>query len=136
MNLASAFSEINWLSVLVSALTAFFLGFIWYSVLFKNSWPRLAKLTDEDIKGANMPLIFGTTFVLNVIGAFVLDMFIGAEATFATGFAAGLLVGVAWVATSIGINYLFARKSLRLYLIDAGYFVVFFTLMGMILGAW
>ena len=37
---------------------------------------------------------------------------------------------------SIGTNYLFARKSFRLFLIDSGYFVVFFVVMGAILGAW
>lgn len=88
------------------------------------------------MKKANMPLIFGTTFILNVIGAFVLDMFIGKDATLMTGLMAGLLVSLAWVATSLGINYLFARKSFTLYLIDAGYYVTFFAIMGIILGAW
>ena len=136
MDLSSAFNQINWLSVIASALAAFALGSLWYSVLFGKTWQKLIKLSDEDMKSANMPLIFGTTFILNVIGAFVLDMFIGKDATLMTGLMAGLLVSLAWVATSLGINYLFARKSFTLYLIDAGYYVVFFAVMGIILGAW
>ena len=137
MDVTTAFQQINWLSVIVSALAAFAIGSLWYSpLLFGKAWQKLIKLTDEDIKDANMPLIFGTTFVLNIIGAFVLDMFIGNQATLATGLMAGLFVSIAWIATSLGINYLFSRKSLELYFIDAGYYVTFFAVMGIILGAW
>lgn len=137
MDLSSAFLQINWLSVIVSALAAFALGSLWYSpVLFGKTWQKLIKLSDEDMKGANIPLIFGSTFILNIIGAFVLDMFIGRESTLMTGLMAGLLVSLAWIATSLGINYLFARKPFKLFIIDAGYYVTFFAIMGAILGAW
>jgi len=137
MDLSTAFNQINWLSVIASALAAFALGSLWYSpVLFGKTWQKLIKLSDEDMKGANMPLIFGTTFILNVIGAFVLDMFIGRESTLMTGLMAGLLVSVAWIATSLGINYLFTRKPFKLFIIDACYYVTFFAIMGAILGAW
>mgnify|MGYP001792400874 CR=1 FL=1 len=48
----------------------------------------------------------------------------------------GLIVGVCWVATSFGINYLFARRSLKLWLIDAGYHTLQFALYGLVLGLW
>ena len=135
MDLGTAFSDINWFSVILAALSAFAIGSLWYSpLLFGKFWQKEIKLSDEDIKDANMPLIFGSSFVLNVIAALVLDMFIGKEATAGFGAIAGFLVGIAWVATSLGINYLFARKTLKLYFIDAGYFVVFFPVMGLILG--
>ena len=40
-----------------------------------------------------------------------------------------------FVATSIGVNYLFARKSLKLFLIDGGYWTVVYTAMGAVFGA-
>jgi hypothetical protein len=49
---------------------------------------------------------------------------------------AGALAGIGWVATAIGVNYLFERKSFRLFLINAGYMAVSLTIMGAILGAW
>jgi hypothetical protein len=135
MDLTSAFSEINWLSVILSTLAAFVLGSLWYSpVLFGRVWQREINLSDEEIKRANMAVIFGVSFVFSFIAALTLEMFIGKEADAAFGFTAGFLVGFAWVATSIGTNYLFARKSFRLFLIDAGYFLVFFSVMGLILG--
>ncbi len=137
MDLQTAFLQINWLSVVVATLAAFAIGALWYSpVLFGNLWQKELGISREEIEGANMPLIFGTTFVLNFIAALVLEMFLGKEASITAGFAAGLLVGIAWVATAIGTNYLFARKSFKLFLIDAGYFIVFYPVMGMILGAW
>jgi hypothetical protein len=137
MDLQSAFQQINWFSVIVATLAAFAIGSVWYSpVLLGKTWQRENKIKDEDIKNANMPLIFGTTFILTLIGAIVLEMFLGPGATAGSGISAGFLIGLAWVATAIGTNYLYARKSLTLFLIDAGYFVVFYPVMGLILGLW
>ena len=48
----------------------------------------------------------------------------------------GLLVSVFWVATASGLTYLFEQRSLRLFLINAGYNVVLFAIVGTIIGAW
>lgn len=133
----SSFNQIHWLSVLVSALVAFAIGGLWYSaVLFGKAWQKLIHLSDEEIGRANMPMIFGMTFLLNVVAALFLDLFIGRDSSLAEGLLSGLVISLVWIATSFAINYLFARKSVKLFFIDAGYFVVFFTLMGGILGAW
>jgi hypothetical protein len=137
MEITFALSEINWMSVIVAAILAFAIGGLWYSpLLFSKIWQKELKLKEEDLKKANMALIFGTTFILNLIGAAVLDLFIRTESTLISGVFSGLLVSVAWISTSLGINYLFSQKSLKLFLIDAGYFVTFFIVMGAVLGAW
>jgi hypothetical protein len=85
-------------------------------------------------------LIFGLSYLLNFVIAFFLSAFIeiammlGSSALMAGIFASILCVG--FVATSFGINYLFSRKSFKLYLVDAGYLVVSFFIMGLIIGAW
>jgi len=48
----------------------------------------------------------------------------------------GFGAGLCWVATSFGINYLFAGRSLKLWLIDGGYHTLQFTLYGLVLGLW
>jgi hypothetical protein len=48
----------------------------------------------------------------------------------------GLIVGVCFVATSFGINYQFATRSLQLLLIDSGYHTAQFALFGLVLGIW
>ncbi len=40
------------------------------------------------------------------------------------------------VALAMGVTYLFEHRSLRFFLINAGYHAVAFTMMGAILGAW
>ncbi len=49
---------------------------------------------------------------------------------------AGALVGFGFVAASFGINYQFAQRSFKLWLIDGGYHTVQFLLFGVILGLW
>jgi hypothetical protein len=137
MEIISAFTHINWLSVIVATLASFFVGSLWYSpLMFSKIWQRELKLSDEEIRNASMGLIFSSAFVLNFLAAIVLEMFLGKDSTLTGGLIAGLLVGIAWVTTALGTNYLFARKSFKLFLIDAGYFVVYYAVMGLILGVW
>ena len=136
MNMATAFTEINWLAVIVATVAAFLVGFLWYSILFAKVWQKEVKLDSEEMKSANMPMIFGTAFVLNLIAAVVLAMFLGRHAGLAMGLMASLMVAIAWIGTALGTNYLFARKSLKLFFIDAGYFIVYYAVMGIILGIW
>ena len=127
--------EVNYIAVALAALSAFLLGGLWYSpALFARPWMRLTGQSEEVLKGGNMGLIFGGAFVLNLIAAWVLAMFLGPmPLKFAT--LAGLSVGLCWVATSLGVNYLFERRPLGLWLINSGYFVLQFTIMGAIIGA-
>jgi hypothetical protein len=46
------------------------------------------------------------------------------------------LVRLTFVAMALGVTYLFEFRSLRLWAINAGYEVVVFSVMGVILGAW
>jgi len=49
---------------------------------------------------------------------------------------AGFFAGFGWVSTMLGILYLFEMKSLKAYLINAGYCIISLTIMGAVLGAW
>jgi hypothetical protein len=97
--------------------------------------------TEEGLKaGGHMGRIFGTTLVLTFVMALGLAMVWHTEdmssLTWQVGLLHGLLIGLCFVATSMGINYLYQRRSLTLWLIDAGYQVCFLGLQGAILGAW
>jgi Protein of unknown function (DUF1761) len=80
-------------------------------------------------------LIFGATFVLQFVGATALALFLGQESDWLGGLQTGLLVGLCLIATAYGITYFFEQRSLRLYLINAGHYVLMFSTMGMIIGA-
>ena len=69
-----------------------------------------------------------------LIAAAFLAAFVGRDPNVPRAVGVGLAVGVGWVATSFGVNYLFAGRKLALFAIDAGYNVVLFALMGVIIG--
>jgi hypothetical protein len=137
MDFGAVIAHLNYWAVLAAALASFLLGGLWYSpLLFFNPWKRAAGISDEQLRQGNMAQIFGVSLVYQLIAAFVLAMFIGLESTLAFGALAGFMVGAPWVATAFGVVYLFERRPFTLLLINGGYNVVTFTLMGAILGAW
>jgi hypothetical protein len=127
--------EINWLAVIVAALSSFPLGFIWYGPLFGKIWAPLVGMTDEKAKGGNPAVIFGGAFVLALIQASTFAMFLGAVRNPEAALY-GLCAGLCWVGAAFGVQYLFERQSWKLSLINAGYNAVAFTLIGAIVGAW
>ena len=137
MNLANSLVGINWAAVVVATIAAFAIGGFWYSKsLFGSTWLQEVGLTEEAVNNTNMPRTFGGTFVLQFLAVTALAVLIGADSTWQNGLYAGLLVGVFWVATAYGITYLFEQRSLRLFLINAGYNVILFAIVGTIIGAW
>jgi hypothetical protein len=129
--------QLNFWAILVAALSTFLIGGIWYSpALFGKVWMRENGFTEESMKGSNMVKIFGLSFFLGLVAAINLAMFMGPEDKPAMGALWGFLAGFGWVATFVGMHYLFERKSFRLFLINAGYSIVALTLMGVIIAAW
>jgi hypothetical protein len=80
--------------------------------------------------------VFGGAFVMALIASGLMAILPGATPSPMQGLHMGLLVGAGFVATSFGINYLFAQRSLVMWLIDGGYHIGQFALIGLILGAW
>jgi len=129
--------EINYLAVIFASLAAFFLGFLWYSVIFAKPWQKLIGMKGDG-KGAQPPslakLLIGS-LILEIIMAFNLAAFIGPHADWLFGLSAGIAAGLGWVALAFGVNYMFEGKSFQLWLINAGYNTVVFAVMGLIIGA-
>lgn len=136
MDLTNVLANINWFSVSVASFSAFLVGGIWYGPLFGKVWMKAFNFTEEDLKKRNIPKTFGLSLLLAFIAALTLEMFIGVNANLMFGLMAGLLAGLGWVATLLGILYLFEMQSLKAYLVNAGYCVIALTVMGTVLGAW
>lgn len=127
--------EINLWAVLAAGVGSLAIGGLWYSpLLFAKTWQREAGLSDEQLAGANMALIFGLTFVLSALAAYVFGMFIGPDMPLAGTVGAGFAAGLFWIGASFGINYLFERRSLKLWLINAGYHTLQVTMFGLVFG--
>jgi hypothetical protein len=136
MDMSQGAMSINWLAVIVAAASGFVIGGIWYGPLFGKAWMAVTGMTEEKARAGNMARTFSLTYVLNLIASVSLAMFLGPKADWLFGLIAGLLTGATFVSTALGITYLFEQRSLRQFLINAGYQTVNFATMGVILGAW
>lgn len=117
--------------VLAGSAAFFAVGAVWNGVLFGKAWQRAAGLSDKEVQSGNMALIFGLTFLFEMLIAMVLWHLISRTGAaphvvmmMAVGFALGIMV------PAIGINYLYQRKSGLLFAIDAGHFVLGMAAMG------
>ena len=127
--------EVNLIAVLLCGVSSMVLGALWYApFLFGRAWQRGVGLSDEALAGGNLALIYGGAFLLSLVAAYVFGLFLGADMGVGPSTAAGAAAGICWVAASFGINYLFERRPLALWLINGGYHAVQFTLFGLILG--
>ncbi len=156
--------EMNPWAVLVAALSTLPIGFIWYNPkVFGTIWMKETGMTEEKAKEANMLKIFGMAILFAIMISFVLqfsvihqfgpDGMVGVEGahesyhnfmaeyghafrTFKHGALHGFITGLFLGLPVIGTNALFERKSAKYILINGGYWIVCFTIMGGILCAW
>lgn len=140
-------NSINWLAVLVAGISAFVLGGIWYSpALFGKAWMTENKITVEEIRKGNMAKIYGWAFILSLLMAANLAMFLAdgpstcpagcvQKTDVAWGTIAGFLAGI-WPFCGLAIIGLFEHRSARYIFINGGYLLVALTLMGAIIGLW
>ena len=126
---------INVWAVLVAAISAFMAGGLWYSNIgFAKAWMAETGICADGPPKRSPALTFGGAFLLSLLAAFVFGMFLGPHPTLQLALGAGFAAGFAWVAASLGINYLFEQKTMRLFLINGGYHTVQFTLYGLVFG--
>jgi hypothetical protein len=102
-------------------------------VLFGKAWQRETGLTDEQLKQGNLAKIFGLSLVLCLLASWNFANFLGPRPSLAFGAGVGFSAGLLWVASSFGINYLFERKSFKLFAINGGYHTLQFTIIGLVL---
>jgi hypothetical protein len=136
MDAAQTLSHLHWIAVIIAAIVGFPLGALWYGPLFGRPWMAATGITKERAQQANMTRVYATTLLLNLVIGTSLAMFIGPEANLLDGLFAGFMAGFTFVAAAFGISYLFEFRPIKLWLINAGYQVVVFSVMGAILGAW
>ena len=69
--------EINLKILLLAALVPLVIGFVWYNKnVFGTAWMKATGMTEEDGKTANMPLIFGLTYLFSFFLAFAMQFMV------------------------------------------------------------
>lgn len=129
--------DVNWIAVVLAALAGFLVGGIWYGPIMGKRWMGAVGLTEDQIKSGNMGAIYGGAFAFSLLASwtlahtfasYMMDMSLAVKTMTAFGVALGFIL------PAIGTNYLFSQKSKTLFFIDAGYWLLFYTAMGIVHG--
>lgn len=129
---------INHWAVLCCAIANMVLGALWYSpALFYKAWKTANNLTEEQINAGNPIKMHGISFLLAYMMSYNLAFFLGDDKTdWQWGLTAGFLTGFGWAAAVFTVIALFEQRTWQYILINSGYIVIYFSIIGLILGVW
>jgi len=136
--------SLNWLAILVAAVSTMVVGFLWYSpLLFAKPWMRemgydpTDKAKTDEMKKTAGPAYAGS-FVASLISAFTLALVLhGLRAEdLHFGIMASFHIWLGFVATVQFTGALFMKQSMKLLAINTGYQLVCYLVMGSILTVW
>jgi hypothetical protein len=123
-------ADINLLAVLIAIVVSGLLGALWYSpLLFLRPWASAAGR--EPVQS---PTVYGATLVTAIAAALAFGWWAGPEPDIGESALDGFVVGLFFAAASLGLHYAFAGRPLTLWLIDGGFQVVRFVLLGLVFG--
>jgi hypothetical protein len=136
--------SINFIAVIVAAAANFILGFLFHGPLFGKLWMKLANVQPTgNEKFSDMVPQMVKNFIVNVICAYVLAMFIYVTASYYNnvgnvvgGMGIALWAWLGFIVTSSSIDVIWMGKSKKLWLFEAVASLVSFLAMGAILAAW
>ena len=131
------FGGLNYLAILVAAIAAFVFGAVYYGTLGKP-WMKAARIEPGDARMS--PVLFITSFVAELIMAWVLAGVIGhlgtGQATLMNGIISGAFVWLGFMATTIAVNQRYQGFGWDLTIRDAGHWLGVAIIMGAIIGWW
>jgi hypothetical protein len=121
--------------VLLAAVAYFAIGSVWYSpVLFTKPWMKeLGIKPGSSMKGLAKLMV--VSFLLTVILVMIETYFVHVtnSPTWLNGAYLGAKLWLGFVATTSAINFVYEKRSAKLWLIDQGYHLVGMVVAGAIL---
>ncbi len=137
--------SINFVAVLVAAVVAFILGFLFHGPISGKLWMKLANITptgNEKFKDMVPQMVWN--LVVNIITASVMAMIfvlvfsspLMGPATWYRGAMVGIWVWLGFLATSSSIDVIWMGKSFKLWMFEAVCSLIVTGVMGAIIAAW
>jgi hypothetical protein len=132
--------RLNWVAILVAAIASFIFEALWFSV-FMNEWLAGIGRTREWLlspAGITPAIQYATAIICSIITAAILSICIQAsgEQTVRRGVLCAVVLWFGFIATSWAKAYIFEVRTLQIYAIYTGYYLIELVLMGAIVGAW
>lgn len=133
--------DINYVSVILAAVSSMVLGFVWYSpALFGKPWMALmgfkekdmGKMQEEAKKG------YAVSFVLSIVTAYVIAHFVKliGVVTIEQAVQLGFWTWLGFVGTTQLGDQLWGGQPMKLFYINSGYRLVSLIIMVLILTMW
>ncbi len=133
--------EVNYLAVLLAAVSSMVVGSIWYAKgVFGDMWAKAAGIKLGDMKGSNVVMTMGLTFVLSLLTAYVLaHVTFLSNKFFGNSFLQDALSTAFWlwlglVVTRMVTHNLFEQRSGKFIWLNIGNEFVTIMLMGLVIG--
>ena len=133
--------SLNYLAIIVGIIINQALGAAWYSALGKP-WMVGVGLTMEDLEAMKGTARQWYPYVVAAVSALVFTLGLalviqgmGAEGV-VDGLILGLLAAIGFIATSYATTYSFEGRSLKIFLINIGYPVISYAIIGVLLAVW
>ena len=126
---------INYWAVIVAGIVGYAAGALWYWG-WSKPWMEAQGFTPESMKANQSPIPYLVAFVANVVMAGMLAGIIGhlSTVTIRAGIISAAAVWLGFVATTQAVNYGFAKRPLKLLLIDSGHWLAVLLLQGVVIG--
>ena len=129
--------DVSIVGVVVAAVAAFIVGFIWYGPLFGKKWMMYTGKKEADLqKGKDrMPMVMGLGFITALVTAYVLGVFISSLGAVAIvdALAVGFLAWLGFQATILAGDVLWDGRPVGLFVLNAAHQLVTALIMAAIL---
>ena len=134
--------EVNYLAVLIAAIAAMVVGFLWYSpMLFGKQWMKLKGYTAESMKKEQkeMGKWYAVSFVLALVTAYVLSHVMTLSMNFfnyselMTGITTAFWMWLGFVLPVQATGQIFGGKKWNLLVLDTGYQLASLLVMGVVI---
>jgi Protein of unknown function (DUF1761) len=130
--------HMNYLAVLVAAITNYIIAAIWYAVIFGKVWQKLTGITDMKPAPMNIILVFIGSFVLSFV---LYHSIVFGNAYFKiSGIGGGLMGGffgwLGYIAPVTLSTKLYEKKPWGLWMLDNAFWLISLLVMGIILSVW
>ncbi len=134
--------DINWLAVVLATIASMVVAGVWYQVFtFGKQWKHLTNIDEKRAeKAGNTPM--AVVLVVNFFTAIVLAVAIAITSAYFgnssvwLALATGVVVWLAFSATTLLTHNMFEQKPLKLTAINSGYQLAMFVVMSLAIGLW
>lgn len=127
-------AQMNWLAILVAALSGFVVINLWYGPLFGRAWRRVAGIHDNNINLPPALVFYGLALFFSFLAAAVVGHLLSNfpdrpayQYVMMTG-----AIGVGFVFPALAMRHMFTRKNSRLLMIDTAGWTIFYLVMGVV----